>query len=334
MDRLAGRTLAALAPLLLACEVYGFIGSNADGTTSGTEGGQPPETETVSDGSASADTTAGPALDVGTVPSWGEWWCVRAEGAEYDEDEEPIVYEDDTYPEGCQCVPYNTPVHAWILDHEEDDEVVIEQAALEAELGVDDPLVDALLDLRTEVYDAAAQECVDIGGYLPPNNCLDASLFDVNPGSTAFEPRPLYRGNREDEVECVPDPEGVAPTCSFVSLGSQIQLVSGVYRVPRGLVDGFLGAPSCLMHQGWRVGLASNGVDFIAKGIQTNDVLHRLGLRNNDVFVAITAGGDRITLDNPEGVILAYTSLVGESTFDLEVRRSGTPRLLRYRIVP
>jgi hypothetical protein len=228
-------------------------------------------------GDSGADTSGGPLLDVGVVPSYGEWWCVREEGAA-SEDDEPIVYEDDeTPPEGCQCVAYNTQVHAWILDHEMNDQVTIEQTALEAELGVSNPLVDDLLELRTDIYEDAMQECTDLAPPLMANNCLDPTLFDLNPATPELEPRAIYRGNRDDEVECVPDPEGIAPDCGFVSLGPNISLVSGVYKVPKAIFYGFVDAPACLMHQGWRIGLVSTA--FQLKGVHVNDILYRMGLR-------------------------------------------------------
>lgn len=314
----------------VGCEVHGLVGSDYLATTSGTDGGEagaPPMT------SAGADETGDsePSLDVGGgLVSYGEWWCVRAEGATY-AGNQPVVYEDLTAAEGCQCVAYNTEVHAWILDHEVDSEVSIDQPAIEAELGQGAPLVDALLELRTEIYSQAANECISLSPPLLANTCAEPQIFDIDPSTEQLDPRPIYRGNRDGEVECVPW-EGIAPGCPFVQLQTSIHLSNGVYDVPRVLFDGFVGAPACLMQQGWGIGLASNG-GFALNGVGRGDALHRLGLRSGDRFVALTSGGVRRLLD-VEGAMSAYSTFRDQSSFTLEIHRGTTPVTLRYRVTP
>lgn len=83
-DRRLPLTSAGLVSVafVIGCEVRGVIGSNLTGYE--TDG--PPPDPGTGDGDGAGDDTAA-LLDVGDpgIMSWGEYWCVRAEGATYDD---------------------------------------------------------------------------------------------------------------------------------------------------------------------------------------------------------------------------------------------------------
>jgi len=341
MHRCTISILVVLLALVHGCEVHGLVGTcecpfGCEPTPACPYPSTDPEPLPGTDEGGA--TTEAVLLDAGGgIISYGELWCARAEGATYSDPPNaalPIDYPDGSAPEGCQCIPFTSPVHDWIEDHEMGGSIVIEQAALEIDLGVANPLVDLLLETRDAIYADAILECVEL---VPPdatsNTCSDPSRYDVVPATPAFEPREIYRGNRDGEVDCFPVPEGIEPSCSFTAYASGIALSQGVYRVPRAVFQGFVQDPACLMVEGWSITLDASGA-FTLAGVTTGSILARLGLRNDDHFVAITAGGDRVSLEDPWSAMHAYASLRTASSFSLELRRGSTTRIHAYRIMP
>lgn len=330
--------VASVLPLLASgcAEPEYILGTS---TTGGEFPAQTGTTNEAVDETGSADTMA---LDVpgdGDLPSFGEWWCVRAEGAEYTPEPDldpindpPVVHPDGSAPEGCQCVPFNTDVHQWILDNEMGDSVTIEQMALQADPGVGLMLEQELLALRDAVYTNAVETCVDlVPASSTGNTCGDPSLFDVDATTLEFEPRPLYRGNRAGEVECLPPPEGILPSCDFAEHTEDISETEGSYEISGYIVERFLQEPHCLMAQGWRVWLNPSGEPELA-GVTPTDMLAELGLENGDRFVSAVAADHRFVFQDPLQVLEAYRALRTETEFALEIEREGLTVVLSYRI--
>lgn len=302
------------------------------GTDAGGDTNQPTEGS-----GASADET-GPILDVApNPPEFGEPWCVRTEGAEYtpDPDSDPasdplIVYPDQTAPEGCACVPYSSSVQDWLELNKVDDRATIDQLALEAQLGIGNPLIADLLALREEIYTAAVTECLDIAPI--PNQgttCADATIFDAVPATPEFEPVPISLGNRFGETECLPPPQGFVPRCSFADDVSRIPINDEFFLLPRHILDGFVDDPHCLLLQGWTIGIDEQG-SFLLGGIDPGDMLDTLGLRNGDELLLLESGGQTYDLTDPARAIDAYHVLRREVLFELEISRAGALERLGY----
>ena len=163
------------------------------------------------------------------------------------------------------------------------------------------------------------------------DSCQDPLLFDGDPNTPEFEPTPVYRGNRLGELNCPPPPVGAAPACDFDDYVSQISSRGNSYAVPEGLVQGYVDEPHCLIVEGWAARLTAGGI-FKLDGIQPDDALHRLGLRNGDIPMWIGQGGQKHSLATAAGAMAAVSILADASDLELAVNRDGNSVQLRYHI--
>lgn len=210
---------------------------------------------------------------------------------------------------------------------------MIEQSALEAELGVGALLVGDLLTARNEIYLDARNTCTDlVPGTATADTCEDPELFDTDPLTPELDPRPIYRGNLEGEVECIPPPVPSSSSCAFCDDPSGIQLSRGVHSIPKAIFEGFIARPHCLMAQGWGVGIGNDA--FVLHGVARGDVLDRMSLASGDEFVSISAGGDTIALTTGEAAMQAFATMAAESSFSVTIKRGGSTLVRQYRIVP
>ncbi|MEM7160539.1 MAG: hypothetical protein AAF799_47320 [Myxococcota bacterium] len=304
------------------------------GETFATFGGTHGDDPTTGGDEEGVDETA---EDTPEPPMYGLYWCTRAYEASYTPADdpvgaEPVAHDDGTAPEGCQCVQHDTDVELWLFANLVDDEVVIDQADVEAELGAGSDLANAILQLRNDIYNDTRATCTGlVPGDALDSTCLDADLFDADPATPEFEPTGIYRDNRMGESDCLPPPVAIGVECEFDDYVTQIERRDGNFTVPSQLVDGYLDNPNCLMIEGWAARVDEDGIAKL-HGIQAGDALHRLGLRNGDIPLWVNAGDDKHPLATVTGAMDAVAAFANETDLVLEVERGGTEVQLGYHI--
>ncbi len=329
-------TIISLFFSLSGCEVRGIVGSNV----SATDG-------SVTDGSSSTtddlygDTTGEIYLDLGSgLPtSYGEYWCVRAEGAfqTLNGSTSLVTYSDGTAPEGCQCLLLNHPVHQWIVENEINNTVTIDETLLDVDPSVTALLAEQLISVRESIYGSAVESCLNqVSPGASSNTCEDPLLFDLDPSTAILEPKELYRGNRLGQTECVPVEESnSSETCDYLSK-LPVSFVRGFYEVSYDDFSKLLNDGSCLMKNGWSVGLNANKNAFIFMGIKKDDLMYRLGLREGDQALWISYQGSRFDVQSYSGFYKAYQQLryiQPKETVEVVVLREGREINLKYNLL-